>query len=47
MYSSVKYYSDGEVRRYTGHKGCLGKLDMLLADEVEVEYVLISKGYDS
>lgn len=47
IYSSLKYYSDGEIRRFSGHRGCLDGLDKLLIDEVEVEYVSISKGYDS
>lgn len=46
IYSSMKHYSDGEVRRFSGHKECLGQLDKKLIDEVEVEYVLINKGYD-
>ena len=45
IYSSMKHYSDGEIRRFSGHRECLDGLDKLLIDEVEVEYVLINKGY--
>lgn len=46
MYSSMKYYSDGEIRRYIGHKGCLGVLDKRLLDGIEIEYELIRGEYE-
>lgn len=46
IYSSMKYYSDGEIRCYTGHKGCLGELDRRLIDGIEIEYELIRGEYN-
>lgn len=46
VYSSMKYYSDGEIRRYMGHEKCLGELDKKLIDGIDTEYELVRGEYE-
>lgn len=45
VYSSMKYYSNGEIRSYIGHKDCLRTLNKRLIDGIEIEYELIRGKY--